>query len=123
MRYSRVGWKYVLDEPYRCRLGFDVSIRWHSRYCDIRRGRLLVHTGYAWDGPSGPTLDTDNAMRAALVHDVLYQAIREGGLPRKYRRQADREFRRLLKADGMTLLRRWAWWLAVRLFGAKHVDP
>ena len=74
--------------------------------------------GYKWDGPSGPTIDTPNAMRASLVHDGLYQAIREGWLDKKARKGADLEFRRLLELDGMTFWRRWLWYWCVRLFAA-----
>ena len=62
-------------------------------------------------------------MRASLVHDVLYQAMREGGLPRKARGWADSEFRRILKADGMWWPRRWLWWSAVRLLGGGNAKP
>ena len=34
-------------------------------------GRLEIADGYAWDGPSGPAIDTKNFMRGSLVHDVL----------------------------------------------------
>ena len=118
-KYRRVDWKYVLERPFRHELAFDLPTWWQGTLYAIHGDRTVsVDPGYAWDGPSGPTFDTGNSMRAALIHDVLYQAIREGGLPASYRRKADREFRRILKADGMTLLRRLAWWLAVRLFGS-----
>ncbi len=86
----------------------------------------LVHVkaNYAWDGPSGPTLDTDNSLRASLLHDVLYQAMHEELLPpRRNRRLADREFRKALAEDGMFILRRWLWWAAVRLFASRAARP
>ena len=46
---------------------------------------MIVEKDYAWDGPSGPTIDTSNSMRASLVHDVLYQAMREEGLAYEFR--------------------------------------
>lgn len=76
---------------------------------------------YAWDGPSGPTIDTKNSMRAALIHDILYQAIREKELPKKCRAKADKLFLELLKEDGMFCIRRWIWYLSVRAFGASRV--
>ena len=81
---------------------------------------MVVTEDYAWDGPSGPTIDTKNSMRASLVHDVLYQTIREKGLPYEFRKRADLEFRRILKSDGMSFPRRWIWWTAVRLLGGGH---
>jgi len=40
--------------------------------------RLRINVGYAWDGASGPTIDTKDSMVATLVHDVGYQLIRQG---------------------------------------------
>ena len=98
------------------RLTVDVS----NPFFRIRMGVVTVLPGYSWDGPSGPTRDTENAMRGSLFHDVLYQAMREGLITRKHnRRIADKVFRRHLKEDGMTFLRRWLWWIGVRLF-ARH---
>ncbi len=85
---------------------------------------VIVEPGYAWDGPSGPTIDTTNAIRASLLHDVLYQAMREKLIPRKRnRRIADAAFRKILKEDGMHSFRRWLWWITVRLFGGYAVKP
>ena len=39
-------------------------------------GLLTINKGYAWDGPSGPTIDTKSFMRGSLVHDALYQLMR-----------------------------------------------
>ena len=89
----------------------------------VNENRVAVAPGYAWDGPSGPTVDTRNSMRASLVHDVLYQAMREGGLPQEARAWADREFRRMLKAEGMWWPRRWVWWAAVRMLGGGNARP
>ena len=40
------------------------------------KGHLIIKRSYAWDGPSGPTIDTKNFMRGSLVHDALYQLMR-----------------------------------------------
>ena len=39
---------------------------------------LLIKDGYAWDGASGPTIDTKNTQTASLVHDGLWQLIAAG---------------------------------------------
>lgn len=80
-------------------------------------GTLFVSTGYAWDGASGPALDTKNIMRASLVHDALYQLMREGALPATYRKDADQELYRICREDGMWWIRAQWVYLAVRLFG------
>jgi hypothetical protein len=87
-------------------------------------GLLEIVDGYAWDGPSGPTIDTKNFMRGSLVHDALYQLMREGELDKaKWRRAADEELVRICREDGMTRLR--AWWVlkAVRWFADSAASP
>jgi hypothetical protein len=80
-------------------------------------GELSIWTGYAWDGPSGPGIDTRNFMRGSLVHDALYQLIRKGLLPEKYRENADRIIRDICLEDGMSKIRAWWVYHGLRLFG------
>lgn len=81
-------------------------------------GKLLIKSGYAWDGPSGPALDTKNFMRGSLVHDALCQLIELGILDHgKCWGLAAAEMRRICKEDGMLLPRRWWTWAAVRFWG------
>jgi len=62
-------------------------------------------------------------MRGSLVHDALYQLMREGALPIVYREEADRLLRRICIEDGMSRLRA-AWVLrGVRLGGASSAAP
>lgn len=84
-------------------------------------GRLKIRKGYAWDGASGPAMDTKNFMRASLVHDALYQLIREGILPTSKRKKADKLLREMCLADGMSRPRAWWVYRAVRAFGYKSV--
>ena len=82
-------------------------------------GALIIGSGYAWDGPSGPSIDTKNSIRASLVHDALYQLMRMGYLNEDWRKKADLELGRILKEDGMWGFRRWYWTKGVRLFAAR----
>ena len=81
-------------------------------------GQLIISDGYMWDGPSGPALDTLNMGRASLVHDVVYQLIAAGLIPKRpWKRLADREFRAVMRQGGVPGWRvTYAYW-AVRLFG------
>lgn len=88
-----------------------------TRYIQYVEGHLVIYAGYAWDGCSGPTVDTKSNMRASLVHDCLYQCIREGFLPSTYREEADLWFDRIAKEDGMGRIRRWYYLKALRTFG------
>ena len=84
-------------------------------------GLLTIQRGYAWDGASGPTLDTPSTMLASLVHDALYQLLREGKLQQRWRLSADRLLKRImLKAYSGN----WPKWHAARVecwvWGLKH---
>ena len=75
-------------------------------------GRLTIQRGYCWDGASGPTFDTPSTMRASLVHDALYQLLREGKLPPWFRKKADLCLKRImLKAYTGS----WPKWHAARV--------
>ena len=87
-------------------------------------GQLRIAKGYAWDGPSGPTIDTKDFMRGALVHDALYQLMRLSQLDHtQYRDRADRILQELCRQDGMSAFRAWYVYHALQLFGAKNAEP
>jgi hypothetical protein len=83
-------------------------------------GTLVIKEKYAWDGPSGPTIDTKSFMRASLVHDALYQLMREEKLNRHSdRKTADKILKRMCKQDKMWGFRAAYAYIALRWFGAK----
>lgn len=86
-------------------------------------GMIEFRSGYTWDGPSGPTFDTKNWMRASLVHDGFYQLIREGFLPQSDRKIADRIMHSILLEDGMSKTRAGWSYLGVRVFGKWAANP
>jgi hypothetical protein len=87
-------------------------------------GELTVKNRYAWDGPSGPTIDTKSFMRGSLVHDALYQLMREKYLDyKKHRNYADELLRKMCLDDGMFNFRAWYVYKAVRMFGEKMARP
>lgn len=119
----RKGFKYQLAEDEF----YDTGMTGQSgqnRFCKLSdNGFLFVYAGYAWDGPSGPTFDTDNFMRASLIHDTLYQMMREGLLPQEYRDEADEIMRKICLEDGMSELRAGYVFAAVRMFAEDAADP
>lgn len=122
----RSGYKYQLVEDYITSVAVKPDT--YALVPDFilleSSGRLHIKRGYAWDGPSGPTVDTPDSMRGSLVHDALYQLMREGKLDRdKYRKAADEEFLRICLEDGMLPARAHAWYEAVRLFAAGAAKP
>ena len=83
-------------------------------FCSIfGDGRLVVCKGYCWDGASGPTIDTKSTMRASLVHDALYQLMREGIIPFSEVAKVDDLFHQILLEDGMSRFRAWYYRKAV----------
>ena len=114
----REGFKYQLAETYRVQVGIRPAHDIITEYVLLGpTGMLTIMRGYAWDGPSGPAMDTKTAMRGSLVHDALYQLIRLGFLSDADRELADLEYRQICKEDGMWNLRAQYHFAALHLFG------
>ena len=105
IEYKR-GYKYQLAETYSVDVFIAAKGKWSNLYLrlDKTNGILQIERGYAWDGPSGPTVDTKTFMRASLVHDALYQMIRLGVLDKSLREHADK-LMRVHCRDGMSKVR------------------
>lgn len=121
----KAGYKYQLQEPCRITLDLRPPAPVHTDWIDFDGdGTLTLRKGYAWDGPSGPTVDTPAFMRGSLVHDALYQLMREGHLdPAVCRAPADALLRALCLEDGMSAPRAWWVHLGVRWFADPAADP
>jgi hypothetical protein len=119
----RGGYKYQLIEPYAVTVAikppFDIC---HDYISLSTNGVLTINGGYAWDGPSGPTVDTKNFMRGSLVHDALYQLMREGHLSQECRKIVDEELRRICREDGMSSIRAWWVYRGVRFGGENSAE-
>lgn len=118
------GYKYQLKRPFAIQLEFSPPKFILTEYIRMdTNGYLYVKDGYAWDGPSGPTVDTSDFMRGSLVHDALYQLMREGHLDaEKYRKLADDALRTICREDGMSWIRATYVWTAVRFAGSAAVS-
>jgi len=118
------GYKYQLVESYYTRVDIKILKPISLNYIALGiDGNLLIKKGYCWDGPSGPTIDTKNFMRGSLIHDALYQLMREGLLGPAWRRKADKELRKACLEDGMSKIRAWCVYYSVRKFAAFAADP
>ncbi len=117
----KCGYKYQLAAEHVADVGVIPRSDILTDYIDLTTdGRLTIKRGYAWDGPSGPTIDTSTFMRGSLVHDALYQLMRHGLIGKEeWREQADKEMRRICREDGMCRMRAWWVYWAVRLFADK----
>lgn len=117
IRYKS-GYKYQLHETYKIQV--DIKLGYHvtSEYINLDDiGGLTIYKGYAWDGASGPTIDTKSSMRGALVHDALYQLMRLGLLPESYRDKADSIAEEIWHEDGMLCIRHNWWDKMLHIFG------
>ena len=115
--YQLVEGEQVLTEIYPIH---RIATPWITLAID---GGLYVQAWYAWDGPSGPAMDTKSAMRGSLFHDALYQLLRLKLLPPSERLAADELYRKLCLEDGMWRIRAWAHFRVLRRLGGPAADP
>jgi len=122
-------WKYQTLRERSIRTQWRPTAAVVSTYGWIQldtEGRLTITKGYAWDGPSGPSIDTPSFMRGSLFHDALYQLIRERLLPDvdgEDRLQADELIRDVCLADGMFPFRAAYVYRLLRWFGSRAATP
>ena len=93
-------------------------------------GFLTINADYAWDGATGIP-DSRRNMFASLVHDALYQIMREryqhdqsqiGGIDRKvFRKKADKLYKKLCLKNGVSKFFAFLAYLGIRRF-AKHAS-
>ena len=120
MKYSKYKYKFKVEENFSIELPFKIPDFVHP-YASLKDVILSVKRGYAWDGASGPIINTRDTLVASLVHDVLYQAMRLNLIKssKENRQIADKNFFEILKMNGVNSIRRKVWYFAVRLFGKK----
>ncbi len=118
-------YKYNLQTEYKYqtdivvdKLGVDLG-----KLKITKDGYLTLKDGYAWDGPSGPTIDTKNFMRGSLVHDALYQFMRSAIIDQDQRKRADEILKEICINAGMSKIRAWWVYLGVRWFGSSSAQP
>ncbi len=122
---KRRRYKYTLfaDYQHQTELHMNQPVKIGNVVSLETNGLLTIKKGYAWDGPSGPTIDTPNFMRGSLVHDALYQLMREERIAQDYRAYADMLLRKICLEDSMIPIRAWWVYKAVRLCGASNAAP
>ena len=122
---SLKNYKYQLMRKYeymtKLRLKKELKIGHFVRL--FKSGKILIKEGYAWNGPSGPTIDTKTFMRGSLVHDAFYQIMRSGKLPLIHRKYIDELLGKMCKEDGMSSIRIWYVVKMVKLFAKGSAKP
>jgi len=101
-------WKEIEHDKYKYELVYNYNVLLQFKpsqtiisdfYVFESNGKLSIRKGYLCDGASGPTMDTLSNMRAAFVHDVIYQMLRRGELGQVYKNPGDLELHRLMIED------------------------
>ena len=109
MKYSS-GYKYQLKEIFELKTDIFPSQDLYTKFITLRTdGTLKILDGYAWDGASGPTWDTDNTMTPSLVHDAFYQLLRAESLDMRWILEIDMLLHQMLLDRGMWTVRAWYW--------------
>lgn len=118
IRY-RSDYKHQLAESYQITISIRPRDSIKTDYIDLdTTGILTVKKAYAWDGPSGPVVDTPQNLRASLVHDALYQLMRNKKMSsRTHRKTADQLFLDMCKQDGVPTRTANLYYMALRKFG------
>lgn len=120
----RAGYKYQLSEDYHIQLDWRPVEDIETEFIILTKtGEMTLKSGYASDGPSGPTYDTPSFMRGAFAHDALYQLMRMELLPPFWKEFADDLLKELCLEDGM-----YSWRAAYVHFGVDQaagfaIDP
>lgn len=118
--YSEIRqYKYRLEKDYGINVGLYPKKDIITDYIILTiKGELFIKKGYLWDGPSGPTIDTPSSMRGSLVHDALYQLMREGLIGQDCRLHADKLLHDICVEDGMNPIRADVWEFMVNDFAS-----
>jgi len=122
--FYKKGFKYQTDSDSTFNVACKPKHYIRDDFLTLNKeGVLTIKAGYAWDGPSGPTIDTRNFMRGSLVHDALYQLMRKELLSLDEKERADLELKRICLEDGMSSLRAWWVYKGLNRFGTRSTLP
>ena len=121
-------YKYQLMDDYTIQIDIkpvkDIEPKLAKFLSFSSDGVLTIRKFYAWDGPSGPTIDTRDFVRGSLVHDALYQLMRLDVLDYKiHRKRADEILREICLEDGMCSFRAWYVYQALHIFAEGSARP
>lgn len=116
MKYMK-GFKYQLTEPWWERLTIYPDDGIDTEFISLSRdGLLILKKGFAWDGPSGPTIDTPDSLVGSGVHDADCRLMSWGLLSRSWKDKADAIARDLWIRSGMPEARANLWFNTLQQF-------
>ena len=106
--------KYCLSSGYTLQTpvtGYNIEDPW---FILNDAGYLYIKPGFCWDGPSGPTLDTKDSLKASMVHDVFCILMRDGRIDyNKWQDTVNGFFMQMCIEDGMPAWRAKLWYMGV----------
>ena len=115
---KRKKWKYVLQKDYTCQADIPVD-----ELCDLaflkleKNGNLTIKKNYAFDGATGLIFTPKSLIKGSLIHDALYQLIREKKIDIKCKKIADEILAQNCIESKIPKIFVWLVSLGVRLFG------
>lgn len=115
-------YKFKLLAPYSIRTGLIPLQGAGTDFAYLSpTGLLQISKEYAWDGASGPAIDTVDFIRGSCVHDALYQLIRERQLSMEFRAGADELLHTVIVQDDMWKIRAGWVYASVRIAGRLYM--
>lgn len=115
------GYKYRVEDTFVIFIslpGYSIQ----TDYCSLApSGELTIYKGYSWDGATR-AIDTVSIRRGSLVHDCLYQLLREDLLPFSCRPKVDKILIEICNDDKMWKIYQVIVFAAVKTFGARALE-
>lgn len=119
--YYAAGYRYQLCRSAQTESGIVLGDPIIQEFYTISTsGTITVKRGFAWDGASGPAIDGPGTIYASMFHDILYKAMRDGLMDNKWRKAADKLYKRLCIHGGVGRLRAEAHYWALRFAGGEY---
>jgi hypothetical protein len=104
--------------------GWDF-VTFESDFISLHDGVLIIRIGYAWDGASGPVVQTDALIDASVFHDALYQILRGNimleNVKSKYQLLADELLRQLYLQNCMKNYVSGSWKIKLAKIRAEYI--
>ena len=82
-------------------------------------GYVTIPDGYLFNA-SGPTVDTEDMIRAVCCHDGLYDLHISGIIPKRFRKVADNVYRQFALEDDADPIRVYVWYGSLRVAGWRY---
>ena len=108
--YEMKSYRFQVAEDTELELINDIpniEFDWFS----VSNRKIQIKKGYAWDGASGPTINTKDTIKVSLIHDCLYQAMRLGIIDESNRKTADKELRDQMIKASCWKIRAYIWYI------------